>query len=293
VRYGFIEEHRPEFEVSLMGEVLQVSRSGYYAWRQRPPSQRKMANQQLLVKIQAAYAASSGRYGSPRIYQEVKEAVPCSLNRVARLMRQHGIRAKQTKRYKVTTQQNEKHCYAPNHLNQAFTASRPAEKWCGDLTYVWTAAGWLYLAVVIDLYSRRVVGWAMNERMTAQLVIDALQMAWQQGRPAGSSTTLTFHSDRGSQYTSDAFQQLLRQHQITASMSGTGHCYDNAVVESFFGTLKMELVHHTSYLTRQEAITDIFLYIEGFYNRRRRHSSLGYLSPLAFEARYHQPAITS
>jgi putative transposase len=276
-----------------MCEVLEVSRSGYYAWRKRPISQRKMANQQLLAKIQAAYAASGGRYGSPRIYHEVKEAIPCRLNRVARLMQQHGIQAKQTKRYKVTTQQNEKHRYAPNHLNQAFTASRPAEKWCGDMTYIWTAAGWLYLAVVIDLYSRRVVGWAMNERMTAQLVINAFQMAWQQCRPAGSSATLIFHSDRGSQYTSDAFQQLLRQHQIQASMSGTGHCYDNAVVESFFGILKMELVHHASYSTRQEAMTDIFLYIEGFYNRRRRHSTLGYLSPLAFEARYHQPGITS
>jgi putative transposase len=163
------------------------------------------------------------------------------------------------------------------------------------MTYIWTAAGWLYLAVVMDLYSRRVVGWAMNERMTAQLVSNAFQMAWQQGRPANASATLIFRSDRGSQYTSDAFQHLLQQHQVQVSMSGTGHCYPGyagAVVESFFGTLKMELVHHTSYSTRQEAMTDIFLYIEGFYNRRRRHSTLDYLSPLAFEARYQQPGLT-
>lgn len=177
MRFEFIEHHREEFEVSLMCDILKVSRSGYYAWRKRPVSQRKMANQLLLEKIKAAYAASGGRYGSPRIYQEVKEELPCSLNRVARLMRQHGIRAKQTKRYKVTTQRNEHHDYAPNHLAQDFAASRPAEKWAGDITYIWTTAGWLYLAVVLDLYSRRIVGWAMDARMTTQLVKKAFQMA--------------------------------------------------------------------------------------------------------------------
>ena len=269
-----------------MCELLNVSRSGYYAWRQRPVvSQREMANQQLLEKIQAAYAASEGRYGSPRIYEEVKETIPCSLNRVARLMQRHGIRAKQTRRYKVTTQRNGKHDPVPNHLQQDFTASRPAEKWCSDLTYIWTAAGWLYLVVVIDLYSRRIVGWAMNARVTTQLVKDAFHMAWRQCQPAAS---LTFHSDRGSQYTSTEFQRLLQRYGVQSSMSGMGNCYDNAVVESFFGTLKMELIYHATYRTREEAMTDIFFYIEGFYNRQRRHSTLGYLSPLAFEANYYQ-----
>lgn len=272
-----------------MCELLNISRSGYYGWRTRPVSQREMANQLLLEKIKAAYAASGGRYGSPRIYAEVKDELPCSLNRVTRLMQQHGIRAKQTKRYKVTTKRNEKHDYAPNHLQQEFTASRPSEKWCSDLTYIWTAAGWLYLAVVIDLYSRRVVGWAMNRRMTTQLVKDAFLMAWQQCQPTAG---LLFHSDRGSQYTSREFQRLLQRCGVQASMSDTGNCYDNAVVESFFGSLKMELVYQATYRTREEAMTDIFFYIEGFYNRQRRHSTLGYVSPLAFEARYYQQVMT-
>lgn len=288
MRYEFIEQHRTAFEVRLMCDLLHVSRSGYYAWRQRPVSQREMANQQRLAKIKATYAAHHGRYGSPRIYAEIKDEIPCSLNRVARLMRQHGMRAKQTKRYKKTTQQNENHKFAPNHLGQDFSASRPAEKWCGDITYVWTAAGWLYLAVVIDLYSRRIVGWAMGARITTQLVKDAFQMAWRQCRPQPG---LLFHSDRGSQYTSQGFQQLLHACQVQASMSGTGNCYDNAVVESFFSTLKMELIYEATYLSREEAMTDIFFYIEGYYNRQRRHSSLGYLSPLACEATYQQQAL--
>jgi putative transposase len=269
----------------MMCALLNVSRSGYYAWRTRPVSQREMATEQLLAKIQAAYDASHGRYGSPRIYEEIKTEIPCSMHRVARLMQQHGLRAKQAKRYKTTTKRNEHHEYAPNHLGQDFSASRPAEKWCGDITYVWTVAGWLYLAVVIDLYSRRIVGWAMNARMTTQLVKDAFQMAWRQCQPQAG---LLFHSDRGSQYTSHEFQQLLQGCQAQASMSGTGICYDNAVVESFFGTLKMELSHQATYLTREEAMTDIFFYIEGFYNRQRRHSSLGYVSPLTYESRYQE-----
>jgi len=271
-----------------MCELLNVSRSGYYTWRTRSVSQREMANIQLLAKIEAAYEASYGCYGSPRIYAEIKDEISCSLNRVARLMRQHGIWAKQAKRYKATTKRNENHGYVANHLGQDFSASGPAEKWCGDISYVWTAAGWLYLAVVIDLYSRRIVGWAMNARMTTQLVKNAFQMAWRQCQPKAG---LLFHSDRGSQYTSHEFQQLLQACQVQASMSGTGNCYDNAVVESFFGSLKMELIHQASYLTQKEAMTDIFFYIEGFYNRQRRHSTLGYVSPLAYEASYQQQAL--
>lgn len=270
-----------------MCEILPVSRSGYYAWRKRPVSAREMANQPLLEKIKA-HKASHGRYGSPRIYAEIKGERPWSLNRVARLMRQQGIRGKQTKRYKTTTQQNEKHAHGPNLLDQNFSASRPGEKWGSDITYVWTAVGWLYLAIVIDLYSRRIVGWAMDARMTTQWVKEAFQMAWRQSKPAES---LLFHSDRGSQYTSHAFQPLLQAHRVRVSMSGTGNCYDNAVAESFFSPLKMEFIYATSYLTREEAMTDIFFYIEGFYNRQRRHSALGYLSPLAYEAKYEQQVV--
>jgi putative transposase len=287
MRYTFIEAHRDQWKVSMMCRLLQVSCSGYYAWRTRPVSQREMANQALLAAIEEAFAASDGTYGSPRIYEEVKNQVDCSIHRVARLMRQHGIRAKQPRRYKVTTKQKDGRPAAPNHLQQTFTATRPAEKWCGDITYVWTAAGWLYLAVIIDLFSRRIVGWAMDRRMTATLVSDAFRMAWRQTRP---ETELLFHSDRGSQYTSQPYQQLLAAHNVQVSMSGTGNCYDNAVVESFFGSLKMERVHYARYQTREEAKTDIFFYIESFYNRRRRHSSLGYLSPLAYEASCHEQA---
>ena len=283
MRYQFIEQHREAYTVSLMCELLHVSRSGYYAWRKQPVSQREMANQQLLERIQAVYAAHRGRYGSPRIYDELKDEIPCSLNRVARLMRAHGLKARRVRRYKVTTRRNEQHESAPNLLQQDFTADRPGKKWCGDITYIWTAAGWLYLAVVMDLYSRRIVGWAMNRRITSQLVQDAFQMAWRACQPPPG---LTFHSDRGSQYTSHEFRRLLQRHHVQASMSGTGNCYDNAVVESFFSTLKMELVYDTEYLTRAAAMRDVFFYIESYYNRRRRHSTLGNLSPLAFEDRY-------
>jgi putative transposase len=290
MRYAFIERHRDQWDISLMCMLLHVSRSGYYAWRTRPVSQREMANKVLLAAIKDAFATSEGRYGSPRIYEEVKDKVPCSVNRVARLMRENGIRAKQSRRYRVTTRQKAGHQPAPNHLQQAFTATRLAEKWCSDITYIWTAAGWLYLAVIIDLFSRRVVGWAMERRMTTALVSDAFRMAWRQTRPGAG---LLFHSDRGSQYTSQTFQQLLAAHQVQVSMSGTGNCYDNAVVESFFGTLKMELVYHAHYQSREEAMTDIFFYIESFYNRQRRHSSLGYLSPLAYEACFREQMMAS
>lgn len=288
MRYQFIEQHREEFTVSLMCELLHVSRSGYYAWRKQPVSQREMANRLLLERIKAVYEAHRGRYGSPRIYDELKDEIPCSVNRIARLMRAHGLKARRMRRYKVTTTRNEQHDAAPNLLQQDFTADRPGEKWCGDITYIWTAAGWLYLAVVMDLYSRRIVGWAMNRRMTSQLVQDAFQMAWRACQPPPG---LTFHSDRGSQYTSHAFRDLLQRHHVRVSMSGTGNCYDNAVVESFFSTLKMELVYDTEYLTRATAMRDVFFYIESYYNRRRRHSTLGNLSPLAFEDRHRAQAL--
>lgn len=274
-----------------MCRVLDVSSSGYYAWRKRPSSAREMANHTLLQEIQAAHQASKGVYGSPRIYHEVKEKVSCSQNRVARLMKKHGIAAKQKRRYKQTTKANGAHPVAPNLIDRNFAAVGPNEKWTTDITYIPTLEGWLYLAVVLDLFSRRIVGWAMSARMTSDLVLDALHMAIRERKPA---IGLIHHSDRGSQYTGAPYQALLKSHQFQVSMSGTGNCYDNAPTESFFGSLKMEWVHHTIYETRAQARTDIFFYIEAFYNRQRRHSMLGYVSPAAHEAAYyqHQLALT-
>lgn len=291
MRYQFIEDHRHDFQVTLMCRVLDVSSSGYYAWRKRPSSLREMANETLLKEIQAAHEASKGVYGSPRIYHEVKEKVSCSQNRVARLMKKHGIAAKQKRRYKQTTKANGAHPVAPNLVDRDFAAAAPNEKWTTDITYIPTLEGWLYLAIVLDLFSRRIVGWAMSARMTSDLVLDALHMAIRDRKPA---VGLIHHSDRGSQYTGAPYQEQLKSHQFEVSMSGTGNCYDNAPTESFFGSLKMEWVHHVVYETRAQARTDIFFYIEAFYNRQRRHSTLGYVSPAAHEAAYyqHQLALT-
>ena len=285
MRYQFIEAHRQAFTVTLMCRVLAVSPSGYYAWRGRPASQREMANEELLKAIKEAHEASHGTYGSPRIYKDIKEQHPCSQNRVARLMKKHQIVAKQQKRYKRTTRADAAHPVAPNLLDGDFTATAPNEKWTADITYIPTLEGWLYLAVVLDLFSRRIVGWAMSARMTSHLVIDALRMALRERQPTAG---LLHHSDRGSQYTGASYQQLLEGHLFLVSMSGTGNCYDNAPTESFFGSLKMELVHHARYETRAQARTDIFFYIEAFYNRQRRHSTLGYVSPAAYEAAHYQ-----
>jgi transposase InsO family protein len=285
MRYQFVEDHREEFMVTLMCRVLDVSPGGYYVWRKRPSSQREMANQELLKEIKAVHEKSNGTYGSPRIYHELKEKVDCSESRVARLMQKHGIAAKQKKRYKRTTKANSGHPVAPNLLDRDFTATAPNQKWTTDITYIPTLEGWLYLAVALDLFSRRIVGWAMSARMTSSLVIDALQMAIQRRQPP---TGLLHHSDRGSQYTGQPYQQLLKDNHFIVSMSGTGNCYDNAPTESFFGSLKTEHVHHVLYESRAQARTDIFFYIEAFYNRQRLHSTLGYVSPEAYEAAYHQ-----
>lgn len=271
--------------VTLMCRVLDVAPSGYYVWRKRPSSQRKMANQELLKEIKSVHEKSNGTYGSPRIYHELKEKIDCSENRVARLMQKHGIAAKQKKRYKRTTKANSDHPVAPNLLDRDFTATAPNQKWTTDITYIPTLEGWLYLAVVLDLFSRRIVGWAMSARMTSSLVIDALQMAIQRRQPP---TGLLHHSDRGSQYTGQLYQQLLKDNHFIVSMSGTGNCYDNAPTESFFGSLKTEHVHHVLYESRAQARTDIFFYIEAFYNRQRLHSTLDYVSPEAYEAAYYQ-----
>jgi len=286
MRFQFIEQYRDEFPVTRMCKVLEVSRSGYYAWRGRPASEREMANQALYKQIKAVYDKTHGTYGSPRIYQALdKQGIACSENRVARLMHRHGLQARQVKAYKTTTRRNKADPVAPNVLQRDFEAERPNLKWLADITYIATEEGWLYLAVTLDLYSRRVVGWAMSDRMTDELTLNALSMAVQQ-REVGPA--LLHHSDQGSQYTSGEYQQMLRDWGIEVSMNGVGTWYDNAPMESFFGTLKSEWAHHRRYRTRDEARSDLFYYIEAFYNRQRLHSSIGYLSPASYEQLYHE-----
>jgi transposase InsO family protein len=269
-----------------MCQVLQVSASGYYAWRGRPKSAREMANETLGQKVEEVFYGSFETYGSPRVYQELKaQGIACSENRVARLMRLRGLKAKQARRYRSTTKRNRRDAVAPNLLQRDFTADRPDQKWLTDITYIPTGEGWLYLAVVLDLYGRRVVGWAMSQTMSTRLTLTALALALQQRRPEKS---LIHHSDQGSQYTAQDYQAALSARGIQASMNGVGSWYDNAPTESFFGTVKSELVNHCQYQTRDEARTQVFYYIEAFYNRRRLHSSLGYLSPEAYEQRYYQ-----
>ena len=284
MRYQFIEKHREEFPVRRMCKVLVVSPSGYYAWRERPTSQLKMANDRLIEEIKEIHAEFKGKYGSPRIYQELQaRKIACSENRVARLMRENGIQAKHKRPFRVTTKANPAHPVAPNLLNREFAAEKPNQKWTSDITYIRTKESWLYLAVVLDLFSRRIVGWAMSKRITSNLVIAALKMAVEQRKPAAG---LLHHSDRGSQYTGKPYQKLLVANKMRVSMSGKGDCWDNAPTESFFSTLKREQVHHHFYESRDLARTDIFFYIEAFYNRKRRHSTLNYLSPMAFEEAY-------
>jgi len=283
MKYQFIEDHRDQYPITLMCRILEVARSGYYAWHKQPLSPRKMADLLLLMHIKDVFAESRETYGSCRIQVELTEqGIRCGRNRVARLMREHNLVPKTIRRFKVvTTDSNHTLPVAPNRLNQVFTADRPDQIWLSDITYVPTAQGWLYLAVVLDLYSRRIVGWAMSDSLHRQLVIEALQMALTSRQPPPG---LLHHSDRGSQYASDDYQALLTQARMLGSMSRKGNCYDNAPVESFFGTLKTELVFHQHYTTRAEARLDIFEYLEVFYNRFRSHSALGYKSPVNYEA---------
>lgn len=285
MRYQFIQDHQNEFPVQRMCKVLDVSASGYYAWQTRPVSQRAQTNEKLLPKIQAIHSRSRKTYGSPRVHAElVEDGFKIGKNRVARLMRAAKLYGQRKRKQPRTTNSRHSHPVAPNHLNRDFHATQPNEKWLADITYISTAEGWLYLAVVLDLFSRKIVGWAFSASLESSLVEQAFQMA---GHSRPALTGLLHHSDRGSQYAGDAYQRLLSDQQILVSMSRTGNCYDNAPMESFFSTLKCEQVHFQSYRTRQEAQTDIFSYIVGFYNRQRRHSSLGYLSPDEFERRYY------
>ena len=281
MRYACIARRRNQYPVKLMCQLLEVSRSGYYAWQSRPESQRAQDDRVLLEAIKRIHAASGGVYGAPRIHAELKgQGHQCGRHRVARLMRQAGLYGCPRRRFKVTTQRDLSHAVADNLLQQDFSASRPNERWAADITYISTQQGWLFLAIVMDLYSRRIVGWSMDRWNSRHLAINALNMAIEQRQPEG---VLLHHSDRGAQYTSDDFRDELAKYGIECSMSARGNCYDNAVVESFFGLLKRERVNRTRYLTREEAEADIFDYIERFYNRKRRHGHLGNISPAAYE----------
>jgi transposase InsO family protein len=280
VKFQFIATQEHEFPVRRMCRVLKVSVSGYYAWRGRLPSRRESQNATLLAAIQQVHAQSRQTYGSPRIHAELRaQGHRWNHKRIERVMRQHAIRARRGRRFRRTTNVLPSLPVAPNRLNQEFKVSSPNQVWTADITYLDTAEGWLYLATVLDLYSRRVVGWAMADHLETSVVRDALQMALTQRHPAAG---LLHHSDRGRQYASAEYQALLAAHGVECSMSRRGNCYDNAVHESFFGTLKSECAEGR-FASRTAARQSVFEYIEVWYNRQRRHSTLGYLSPAEFE----------
>ena len=285
MKYGFIARHRTVWPTRPMCTVLGVSRSGFYDWLNRQPSRRAREDQRLLTLIRTSFTQSDATYGSPRVWDDLAEwGERCSRKRVARLMRSSGLHARARRlRPPSDSGMRPEHCIAPNVLDRQFEAAGPNQKWVADFTYIRTGEGWLYLAVVLDLFSRRAVGWSMSAQMTAQFVLDALMMAvWRRGKPKA----LLHHSDQGSQYSSEEFQRLLAEQNITCRMSRRGDCWDNAAMESFFSTLKLERVNRRRYATRDEARADLFDYIERFYNPRRKHSTLGNISPAEFERRF-------
>jgi putative transposase len=280
--FCFIEDHREVYPVRLMCDVLEVSPAGYYAWRTRPVSERHTANAALLTEIRQVHQDSGRRYGSPRVHAALRaQGRGASRGRIERLMRRYGIRAIMAPPRRVrTTDSRHDLPIAPNLIGRDFTAEASNRVWLADITYIPTAEGWLYLAAVMDLFSRKIVGWAMRDHMRVELASSALTMAIQQQRPEAG---LIHHSDRGVQYASHAYRDALAEAEITASMSRKADCYDNAPMESFFHTLKTELIHHREYQTRAEAQRDVFAYIEGFYNRTRLHSAIGYVAPIKME----------
>ena len=281
MRYRCIDRRRKRYSVRMMSVALRVSRSGYYAWRVRPESRRAHRNRELTSIIRTLHAESAGVYGSPKIHQELAVAgVLCGRNTVAKLMRQAGLRGCPKKRYRVKAGGPAGAVVAENLLRQNFHADQINERWVSDITFISTRQGWLYLAVIMDLYSRRIVGWSMSRRINRHLALAALNMALGQRE---LSDQLIHHSDRDAQYLSDDYQAALKAHGIRCSMSDRGNCYDNAAVESFFSLLKRERVNRVRYRTRDEARADVFDYIERFYNRQRSHSYLGYTSPVQFE----------
>ncbi|VAV87060.1 Mobile element protein [hydrothermal vent metagenome] len=282
MKYKLIDAKKADIPVDRMCNILDVSSSGYYAWRKRLPSRRQLHDMIYLAHIRSLFSQSNGTYGSPRMHVDLKEeGLPLGRHRTARLMRENGLKARQKTRFKRTTDSTHNHPVASNLLDQDFTCEGPDEKWGVDISYIWTAEGWLYLAIVLDLFSRRIIGWDVSDRLKKGLAIKALQRAIDLRQP---SPGVIHHSDRGSQYCSSDYQKLLVKYKFVSSMSGKGNCYDNAMVETVFKTIKSELIWRTCYASRRQAEIAIGQYIDGFYNPRRRHSSLGYQSPLRFEA---------
>jgi putative transposase len=281
MKYPFISAHRKIFRVGLMCNILDVSRSGYYIWLRRPESLRKKENRKLAARIKVIHGQKHKLYDSPRIHKELNEdGVVCSRNRIARIMKQEGVRAVVPRKYKATTDSKHNLPVAPNLLKQDFDIKEPNKVWLADITYISTLEGWLYLAAVMDLGCRRIKGWAMSNRLTKELALDALRMAICNNP---KTTGIIHHSDRGSQYASLDYQKLLKDKSLICSMSRKGNCWDNAPMESFFHTLKTEWVYGLKYNTRQQAKASLFEYIELFYNRQRRHSALLYMNPCQYE----------
>ena len=280
MRFAFVAKHRGIWPVSWICEALGVSRSGFHGWLSRPPSARQRSDDALRVVVRSSFIGSDRTYGARRVWHDVlAEGMVCGLHRVQRLMRQGAMRARPRRR-RPPSDTGRRSVIAANLLDRQFRAEVPNRKWVADFTYIWTAEGWLYVAAVIDLFSRRVVGWSMSATMTAQLVTDALMMAiWRRGRP----NALLHHSDQGSQYTSEQFQRLMADNGVTCSMSRSGNVWDNAAMESFFSSLKTERIARKTYRSRDQARADVFDYIERFYNPKRRHSTIGYISPIEFE----------
>jgi len=281
MRFAFVEDHRSAVPINRLCEIMQVSPRGYRAWRSRPPSQTQRQDLVVLAHIREQFGLSLGSYGRPRMTEELKElGLNVGHRRVGRLMRDNGIKVQRNKEFRAATDSNHSFNIAPNLLDRDVHSEKPNQKWAGDISYVWTQEGWLYLAVMIDLHSRLVVGWAVSDRLKRDLAIRALKMAIALRQP---SPGYMHHTDRGSQYCSHDYQKILREHGFQVSMSGTGNCYDNAAVETVFKTIKAEMLWQQSWPTRRAAELSIFQYINGFYNPRRRHSALGWKSPVAFE----------
>lgn len=280
MKFGFVAKHRGTWPVGMMCGALGVSRSGFYAWLGRPPSQRRQADEILGAHVRQSFLRSDRTYGARRIWRDLLALGDrCGLHRIERLMREQALRARPRRRG-LPKDRAQRGAVAANVLDRQFHAEGPNQKWVADFTYIWTAEGWLYAAAVLDLFSRRIVGWSMQETMSSQLVADALMMAvWRRGKPVA----LLHHSDQGSQYTSEHFQTLLKEQGITCSMSRAGEVWDNSAMESFFSSLKTERTARKVYLSREQARADVFDYIERFYNPTRRHSTLGYVSPIEFE----------
>lgn len=281
MRYRFVHAHQGEHRLTRLCQTLGVSRSGYYAWQHRSASTRTRANAELLEQMQQLHRQTQARYGAVKMWHALRASgIVCGRHRVARLRRLHGLEARRTRRFRMVVEQHQFAPPAPNRLHQIFVAPAANRVWVGDLTAIATRSGWLYLAVLLDLFSRRVIGWAMGAKPDQHLAMEALQMALVSRRPHQG---LIHHTDQGATYTSMAYQHRLAAHGIAASMSRKGNCYDNAVAESFFSTLKNDLVHERDYQTREEARAEIFEFIEVFYNRQRLHQTLGYVSPEQFE----------